>query len=89
MGRRTTRIKSIFITINVSSNTHEITTFEEFQLENNCDICPLRMQLLSLRFKYGKGQLCYTVSLKSNLIVTKVAEKKKINFTFHRNKHDM
>lgn len=76
------------MTINVSSNPHEIIIFEDFWLENNCDICSLRIELLSLRFKYGKGEPCCTVSLKPNLIVAKLAEKKKINFTFHRNKHN-
>lgn len=55
------------MTISISSNPHEITIFEEFQLENNGDIFSPRIQLLSLRIEYGKGELCYTVSLKKKI----------------------
>lgn len=67
-SRRATRIKSIFMTISISSNPHEIIIFQEFQLENNGDIFSPKTQLLSLRIEYGKGELCYTVSLKKKKI---------------------
>lgn len=68
-SRRFKRIKGIFITIFVWSNSHEI-MFRELQLENNCDIYSLKIfsELKShLRTKYGKRKIISYCSFKNKI----------------------